>query len=66
MKFKPFHVVLAAALLTAGCVRRTVTSRPGYTNPATDELMEVTPTYEKTVEERIIWFWEDDFRNPAE
>lgn len=62
MKLMVYIMVCAGIVLTSGCVRRSVTSRPGWKDPATGELLPITPNYEKTVENRIIWFWEPEYR----
>ncbi len=62
MRYAPHAITLTASLLLAtGCVRRTITDRPGYRDPATGKLLYITPNYEKTDEDRIVWFWEPEF-----
>ena len=63
MKHTPYILfTLAALLLASGCVRRTISSRPGWKDPGTGKLMGITRAHEKTEESRIIWFWQPEFR----
>jgi len=67
VKTVPFSIIaLAAVFLVSGCVRRTITSRPGWKDPSTGKLFHVPPNYEKTDESHIVWFWEPEFYKTRE
>lgn len=58
-------LIVFICILSSGCVRRTVSvSKPNQGSDKTDRQSGRNP-HSKTVEEKTIWFWQDEFRNPA-
>ncbi|WP_372807416.1 hypothetical protein [Pontiella sp.] len=54
MKYTATFVCLAVvAVLSSGCVRRTVSRYTEYRG---------TNTKDDVIEDKIIWFWQDEFR----
>jgi hypothetical protein len=54
MKSTALFICLAvAAILSSGCVRRTVSRYTEYRG---------TNTKDDVIEDKIIWFWQDEFR----
>jgi len=51
-----------ATVVVTGCVRRTVSTSPPM--GSTSSRNEYSGN-NKLVEEKTIWFWQDEFRNPA-
>ncbi len=50
---------VACFLFATGCVHRTVTAdHPFKKNDGTKQT--------KVVEDRLIWFWQDEYRNPSQ
>ncbi|MBN2164530.1 MAG: hypothetical protein JXR25_12770 [Pontiellaceae bacterium] len=54
--------LLILAVLSVGCVRRTITEEPTFVNPATKERYSGDHT--KIVDQKTVWFWQKEFRNP--
>ena len=59
MKPVIYSIILLFCILTSGCVRRTVTETKG--SPSPDGSRVTNPT-SKVVEERTVWFWQDEFK----
>lgn len=59
-----YPIMILVCLSAAGCVRRTITSRPGWKSSRTGKLLTIMPNNQKVKESRIIWFWQDDFHKP--
>ena len=54
-------MVFGVAVLASGCVRRTISSRPGWKDPKTGKLLTITSAHQKIEEERTIWIWQPEF-----
>ena len=61
MKPVTYCIILLFCILTSGCVSRTVSESKGSRSP---DGSNVTNPTSKVVEEKIIWFWQDGFRQP--
>ncbi len=55
-------LLFCLSLWTTGCIRRTVTEEPKYANPKTKN--QYGGNHTKHLGTEIIWFWQDEFRNP--
>ncbi len=64
MKYIAGAMIIASCILATGCVHRVVTVEPKYANPKTKN--QYGGNHTKYVDDRIIWFWQDGFRNPEE
>lgn len=51
-------------LLSSGCVNRTITEEPGIRGTSTGKTRYGTAPSGKVVEEKRVWIWQDEFRNP--
>ena len=63
MKINPL-ICLAAALSMAGCVRRTITNEPEIRTPLQQGKRYGANPKAEVVEKKLVWIWEDEFRNP--
>jgi len=65
MKPVIYCIILIFCILTSGCVRRTVSVSKA--NPGSDGTGQKSGrnAHSKTVEEKTVWIWQDEFRNPA-
>ena len=59
-------ILLAALFLSSGCVQRTVTSKPGWTNPSTGKPYRLNNSDERLIEQDRIWIWEKGFFSPED
>jgi hypothetical protein len=57
-------ILFAASLVATGCVRRTVSSAPPGGAGAARSKNQYSGD-DKVLEEKTIWFWQKDFRNPG-
>ena len=65
MKPVAYCVLLIFCILASGCVRRTVTvSKPIRGTDGTAQQSGRNP-HSKTVEEKTVWIWQKEFRNPG-
>lgn len=65
MKPVTYCILLIFCILASGCVKRTVSvSKPNRTSDGAERPSGRNP-HSKTVEEKTIWIWQDEFRNPA-
>ena len=62
MKYVAYGIILIFCILTSGCVSRTVTESKGTRN--TDGAKNSNPTSKVIEKNKIVWFWQDEFRNP--
>ncbi len=53
--------VVIAGCLASGCVRRTTSIEPKYSNP---KAAARASEQGKIVEKKTVWFWQDEFKNP--
>lgn len=61
MKSIAYCTILMSFILTSGCVNRTVTESKG--NRGQDGTSG-SNLNNKVIEQKTIWFWQDDFRHP--
>ncbi|MBT8042131.1 MAG: hypothetical protein KJN67_05225 [Pontiella sp.] len=54
------YLTAAATVLLTGCVSRTTTVKPSGTEGNEDFGINSS----KVVEKKLIWIWQDEFRNP--
>lgn len=61
----PVILLATIALLASGCVNRTTTLEPQHRGgtPADKKVYGSDPQG-KLVDKKIIWIWQDEFRNP--
>lgn len=64
MKLIVYSMAMASWIILSGCVHRTVTVEPAYTDPTTGEALKGTGAQKKVVEDKTIWIWQDEFRHP--
>jgi hypothetical protein len=64
MKKMTFIILLAATAALSGCVRRTVTVDYENRGSATGGKTYGGETQVEVVEEKTIWIWQKEFRNP--
>ena len=55
-------IVLCTTLFGSGCVRRTVTTEPTIRGAAAAGKSLGGQTQSKTVEDQLIWIWQDEYR----
>ena len=61
----PIILLAIIGLLGSGCVSRTTTLEPQHRGGTpSDEKTYGSDPHSKLVEKRIIWIWQDEFRNP--
>lgn len=63
---KIFYCVAATAtaLFLTGCVSRTVSEEPQHRGAASSGGEYGSSPHSKVVEKKLIWIWQDEFRNP--
>ena len=61
----PMILCLATvAILSSGCVTRTVTSAPANRGSSMGGQKYGSKSEQKVLEKKRIWIWQDEYRNP--
>ena len=63
MKPITFCIIFCFCILASGCVRRSVSVGKPNRSPDGTVLEHGPKAHSKTVEEKTIWIWQDEYRN---
>ncbi len=64
MKPVAYYLILLCCIVTSGCVKRTVSVSKGNSNSDGTEQMHGLQGHSKVVEEKTLWIWQKEYRNP--